>query len=58
MVAVSERIGGWVQELVVCELLIDVWSTVLASTETVECSVNFNELAGHIVVLVYTATLL
>lgn len=58
MVDVSERVGGWVRELVVCELLINVWSTVLASTEIVECTVNFNELGEHIVVLVYTATLL
>jgi len=57
VVAVSERAGGWMREFVVCELFIDIWSTVLASTEVAECTVNLNEL-GLQVVLEYPATLL
>ena len=49
MVAVSERVGGWVREFVVCELFIDIWSTVLASTEGAECTVNLNELGEQVV---------
>jgi hypothetical protein len=49
VVAVSERVGGWVREFVVCELFIDIWSTVLASTEAAECTMNFNELGEQVV---------
>ena len=58
MVAVSERVGGWVRQFVVCELFIDMWSTVLASTEVAECTVNLDELGEQVVVLEYPATLL
>lgn len=58
MVAVSERVSGWVREFVVCELFIEIWSTVLASTEVAECTVNLNELGEQVVVLEYPTTLL
>lgn len=57
MVAVSERVGGWVREFVGCELCIGIWSTVLASTVVAECAVILNELREE-VVTEYHATLL
>jgi len=54
---VSERVSGCLREFVVCELFIDIWSTVLASTEVAECTVNLNELGEKVVVLDYPATL-
>jgi len=58
VVALSERMGGCVREFVVCVLFIDIWSTVLASTEVAECTVNLKELGEQVVVLEYPATLL
>jgi len=57
VVAVSERVGGWVREFVGCELCIGIWSTVLASTVVAECAVILNELREE-VVTEYHATLL
>jgi hypothetical protein len=51
LVAVSKRVAGWVRELVVCGLFINIWLTFLASTEVAECTVNLKELGEQVVVL-------
>ena len=57
MVVVSERVGGCLRKFVVCELFIDIWSTVLASNEIAECTVNLKELGEQVALLEYPATL-